>query len=294
MSDFYQIQEFISLKGKSDSFYTIYFIKWEVNLITKELKNILDNINKKIKDNYKRKLANDIIFSLISYIDSNFKKDEIVSRIFLVNEKDIHDISLKKEQIKIANDWYIKSSYFQYEDHFNIKYLLKLFSNEKTYNVLNINNKIAQHMEITETKNRIIFNKDISLVDTATKFDFVYGISSELKKFNGVKGNFTKKQVLQKIKEIELIESHKQLDKILSNITNPKWQNKLVFGKKDISKSLKYSELETLFCSSKNFEKLKKNITINFKVIIIDKITNGDIGDTFKKDYSGLLGIKYF
>lgn len=294
MSDFTEIKEFISHKGKSNSCYTIYFVKWKYDEVITELKKILDNINKKIKDNYKKKMSNDIIYSLVSYIEENFKPDNLISRIFLVNDKQINDFLLRKEQLKIAQEWYIESSYLQYDDHYHVDYLLKLFNNEKIYNVLSIDNKIAQNMEITETKYRIIFNKDISLVEPSSKYDLVYGISSQLKNFNGIKGEFTKTQILQKIKEKQLIENHKELDKILSNITNPKWQHKLVFGKKDISKSLEYCEIETLFCSSKHFEKIKQNISINFKVIIIDKIIDGDIGHQFKKDYSGLLGIKYY
>ena len=42
---------------------------------------------------------------------------------------------------------------------------------------------------------------------------------------------------------------------------------------------------------------LRKNISkdyINFEILEIDSLESGDIGDNFKKDYDGIIGLKYY
>ena len=42
---------------------------------------------------------------------------------------------------------------------------------------------------------------------------------------------------------------------------------------------------------------LKKNTPseyLNFKILEVDSIENGDIGENFVKDYSGIIALKYY
>ena len=292
MSDFKKITEMIKYRGKSDSCYSVYWINVSQDKINSQLIEMIDNLNKKIKDSYKRQQANDILYSLRCYIEENYKMDDIINNIFFVN-KEVADYKLGKEQLEIAKNWNLPNHYFSYSDRFEVEYFYNLFSNEKIYKVLKIKNKDATVMELTENKSRIILEKNISDIEISN-FDLICGISSEIKKLDGIVGNLTNSEILEKIKTNQMLKNHLQLDLVLNNLQNPKWENKLVFGKKDISESLKYCLIKTLFCSSKNLAKIKKSITINFEVIIVDKIKLGDTGDIFKKNYDALLGIKYF
>ena len=292
MSDFKKITEMIKYTGKSDSCYSVYWINVSQDKINSQLIEMIDNLNKKIKDSFKRKQANDILYSLRCYIEENYKMDDIINNIFFVN-KEVADYKLGKEQLEIAKNWNLPNHYFSYSDRFEVDYFYNLFSNEKIYKVLKIKNKDATVMELTENKSRIILEKNISDIEISN-FDLICGISSEIKKLDGIVGNLTNSEILEKIKTNQMLKNHLQLDLVLNNLQNPKWENKLVFGKKDISESLKYCLIKTLFCSSKNLVKIKKSIPINFEVIIVDKIKLGDTGDIFKKNYDALLGIKYF
>jgi len=289
------MDKYLKYIGKSDSCYTTYWIGFDKDDVIEELENNLKNLNKKIKDNFKRKQANDIIFNFKCYLENS--KLEKINHIFLFNQEFIEEYPLNKNQLNIVNEWSLKRTYLNYEDHFKVDYLNKLFGDEKIYHILKVDNKIGCYNQITETKKKEIWEKDFSNKDEILeiKFDLVYGVSSNLKEFkNPIKKFLSNQEILDEIKTREMIENHQELEKIINYLTNPEWENKLVFGKKDISKSLQNCEIKTLFTSSKNLKKIEKSIDINFKVILIDKITSGDIGETFKKDYDGLLGIKYF
>jgi len=292
MSDFTKIKELRKYRGKSDSCYSIYWINFSQDKVINQLKDIIDNLNKKIKDTYKRKQANDILYDLRCYIENNYKIDDVINNIFFVN-KEVHDFKLGKKQLDIVRDWNLKLHYLNYSDRYDVDYFYNLFSQEKTYRVLNIKNKNAAIIEITDNKSRICIEKKVSEIEISN-FDLICGVSSEVKKLDGVVGNLSYSEMLNKIKKNLMLKNHLQLDLVLNNLQNPKWENKLVFGKKDISESLKYCSIKTLFCSSKNFSKIKNLIDINFEVVIVDKLQNGDTGDLFKKNYDALLGIKYF
>lgn len=289
------MEEYIKFIGKSDSCYTVYWINYHIDDVINELEDRLKNLNKKIKDTYKRKQANDIIFNFKTYLET--LQDEKINHIFLFNQDIIKMFLLSKDQIKIAKEWGLPTSYLTYSDHFKVSYLKNVFGEEKIYQILKLDNKKGTFYQITENKQRKIWEKDFTHKDELieTSFDLICGVSSKIKEFNNsINKNLTKDEILEIIKEREMVLNHTELEKIISNLTNPEWENKLVFGKKDISKSLQYCEIKTLFLTSKNLNKIKKNININFETIIIDKLKIGDIGDTFKRDYDGLLGIKYF
>lgn len=295
MSQFIKIKDFKKYRDKSDSCYSIYWIDTKVSDAINQLKDIIANLNKKIKNNFKRKTANDILFNLRVYLENNYKPDDILNNIFLAN-KSIEDFILEKEELLIFKEWNLKKFYLSYSDRFDIDYLYNLFTKEKIWTALKIINQDAQILEITENKSRIIYNGNISGIDINTiKLDLICGISSEVKKLDGINKNLNNQEILQKIKENKILKNHLELDIILNNLENPKWKNKLIFGKNDIANALKYCEIKTLFCSTKNYKKIQKSLDdINFEIIIIDKLKNGDTGDMFKINYDGLLGIKYY
>ena len=55
--------------------------------------------------------------------------------------------------------------------------------------------------------------------------------------------------------------------------------------------------VKKLYTTPSLWRQLKKNTPneyLNFKVLEIDKLENGDIGDNFMKDYSGIIALKYY
>jgi len=289
------MEKYQNYSGKSGCCYSTYWIGFDKEEVINSLSEHLSNLNKKIKDSFKRKQANNIVFSFKSYLEES--ELEKINHIFLFNQDLIEVFTLSKKQLKIAKEWELKNNYISYDDHFMVDYLHDLFDEETIYHILRLDNKKGFYQQITETKQRIIYEKDIKDIKDCkdVKFDLIHGISSNLKEFkNSIKKVLSKEELLDEINKRIMTLNHEEIEQILTNLTNPEWENKLVFGKKDISKSLQYSEIKTLFITSKKMKKIKKNLDINFKVIIVDKLKSGDIGDIFKNNYDGLLGIKYF
>ena len=97
---------------------------------------------------------------------------------------------------------------------------------------------------------------------------------------------------LNSIKNQNLLQSE-----ILNQLQKPNLINKILFGKKEISKGILDYMIKILFIDKKLLKSLKKNISndyLNFEIIEIDSIKNGDIGYQFLKNYDGIIALKYY
>ena len=74
---------------------------------------------------------------------------------------------------------------------------------------------------------------------------------------------------------------------ILDNLTNPKIISKLVFGRKDSRKYTRLSLLEKLYIHEKISEVFmnRQKDYINYKVIIIRRLEQGDVSDILLNDF---------
>lgn len=303
MSD--KLKQYNSM-GKSNSHYTIYIINQERSDFIKYIYDKLDKLNNSIKDTYKRKLANDIIYSLIKYLESS--KTEIFNSIFLVNEKEVIELKLTKKDLRVANEWKINNIYFSYDDHFLIDYLYELFNDETIINVLRLNNKNLKILQINKTKSRTVDEiKNVTQVILSElyikyKKGYIVGISSLLKNVNKsfimLKGNKTNTDILENYR-ISKIKVNQEFfnDMILSKLSIESEADKFIFGRSEVSKAINDYMIKYLFITPKLYNKLSNSIDnsfLNFTIYQVSKIEPGDYGEQLIKDYGGIVGIKYY
>lgn len=294
--------------GKLNSLYTI--LLWGLPTF-RQIENLhkeLEIINKFVKNPYKRKRANDKIFNFIQYIEESYTVDEIINAIFFIDDT-IKCFNLIKKEISVCQNWEINNIIMKYNDSFEIDYLYDLLYNIKLTNVIQINNKVLHHFHYNTTKIKKIKKIEIFDLNHVENYinnidcGIIYGISSYLKKINNNKwiiksGKMTKEQILEIMLENEVTVIQQKLEtEVFNNLTNPKYNNLFVFGKKNVQTAIDDCLLKELYITKKLKQKLEKNISkdkLNFTIYQLAKLKNNDITDVLIKDYGGLVGVYYY
>ncbi len=103
-------------------------------------------------------------------------------------------------------------------------------------------------------------------------------------------------EVLELINTNEMLQLHKALEDCIGMMSNEKTMDLIVNGK-TLVKAITGYMLQTLYGTPAMLEKVKSKFdksVLNFKMVEIKSLEKGDIYDTLEKDYSGLIGIKYY
>lgn len=288
--------------GKSDSHYTMYFYNYNLSEVIKILSDKLEKVNKSIKDSYKRKMANNIIYEIKTTIE-NGTYEKKFNYFILANQKDCHIIPFSKEDLMLASTWDMAPTMFEHDNKFMINYLEKLFSTELNILVYHFNNKYVTIKSVdyhkVKIQQKISVDKFDNIDKPSNKLSIYCGISSYLDK--------NKPSYLIKSKSVtnnDIIEYYQQIieDKniarlekdILGNITNEKVNHKLLFGRNEISEGITTMVIKTLYITEKLFKILKKKLAdtnsdslLNFEIITI---SNGQV----LKQFEGMIAEKYF
>ena len=294
----------VNEKGKL--YYTIMTYNLKVEEIIQKINDKLNKVNNNMKNNFKKKIINQRLYPILEYLKD--KKIDEVLNIIILSGKDLNIFNLNKKELIICNKWNLSNFYFESDERFKIVYLKNLLNENHLHIVFEIENFHLKILELDKVKSRIIQNKNIDNEDEFKKITdklkpkFIHGSGSFIKKLKFLENIYykklTKEETVEKIKEIEIIKNQNILqNEVLSQLQNPNLMNKFLFGKTEISKGILEYMIQKLFITKKLFNSLKKNIEseyLNFKIIIIDKLKNGDIGDIFIKNYDGILGIKYY
>ena len=252
-------------------------------------KNILDNINKLFKENYKKTNTNPISTSTTS----NYINTKILIFSFL-NLKTKYDNEIS--MYNLLNEKYedLESSY----DIYRIKYDDIFYQNTKlkeTLKVIKDENEKSQKLNIELTKNKKRFSKDYQII--LNKYNEVNetNISSqELGNFSEMKKNYTK--ICREKEELD--------DKLgLLNTTNKDLLTELHKLKEEIEKYMNQNnELNAVIDSINSISKKKKRILSNLAIPrIISKESNNNnttgnnIGSIcMNKKYSSNNEIEHF
>jgi len=297
-------------------------------------KSILDVINylqdqlekaKNIANITKKNKVNNRFFRLIKYIELNYDTGEINS-IFLVGD-DILEYTLNKSEIAILCEYEIMKLYMKCDTYFYIDYFydilynfefiysIKITKSNVTISKLNKNKEKIVHLG---NKNTDIFNKItdtkgvLSLCDTVRSDllykDIIFIISTI--NFDKVSDNkniiFIKKDTFARHDIYDLYENeiykknNIELEKKLNDLNNEKTNTDLyVFGKlKDIvPEYIETYSIKELYIEERKIEKLKEIADpdcLNFRIIPIRVIEEGDCATQFIKDYNGIMAIKYY
>ena len=307
MSDQLLVDSTLRQEGKSNSCYSIYVIGMTCDQYVIQLKEKLNKLNKIIKDSYKRKQANDIIYGFLNHLESNLKS-KVLNCIFLVRLNDIQTFNLSENDLRVASEWNIKNNYFEYDSYFYIDYLYNLFNDESFVNVFRMNNKSLKINQINQTKSRTV--EEIKTMDTENllelyskyKLGYVVGVSSFTKnvpnKFKLIKGNVSNDIILEDYNNQKILENQVKFNEmVLAKMSIEEESDKFIFGRNNIVREIENYMIKILFITPKLYNKIVDNIDpslLNFTIYKIKKIDHGDYGHILIKDYGGMVGIKYY
>jgi hypothetical protein len=232
---------------------------------------------------------------------------EKINCIYLIGAK-IVNIPLNTKNINFLKEWNVKEFIFKRSERYEIDFIRDIFNTDQIENVIYVKNNLVTHTLITKYKKKLIFtsnSKDFNLEEYIEKNlsspSIIYGISGMLKNFKSFKHQIiladleTKK--LWPLITIRKVESnHKLLLEKLELIKNKKMSDRLIF-KKEIKSGINNFMIKELFCSPEMLDRVTKKFAkdvLNFKIILIESLKPGDIGDMFKTDYEGILGYTYY
>lgn len=277
--------------------------------------------SRNITNPLKKNIINNRLYNFIKLVETKYDDENIIiNNIFLINDK-ILEYPLKESEINILIEYDITKLYMKFDNVFHIDYFYDLLYNLKFIYVMKVNaadciiykcnknkeKKICQQ-KISDTKSIILLCDKIRLDETYK--DIIYIISSSTTIFN--KGQDLKNIILVKnstfsrneiydLYEKEIYKKNNiELEKRINELNNEKTNTDLyVFGKlKDVVKDyIETYSIKELYIEEKKIRRLKE-ITeadcLNFKIIPIISLEEGDIAAMFIKNYNGILGIKYF
>ena len=112
--------------------------------------------------------------------------------------------------------------------------------------------------------------------------------------------NLTKKEIFDIIDKYEITKNQLKFKSvILDNINNPAYDDKILFGPKEVSWGLSNYMVKTLFINPKLLSKFKDNeeskeLINNIDIVIVQPLETGDYGQTLNRNYSGTVALKYY
>jgi hypothetical protein len=291
---------------KFESLFTLIVYDISIDTFIEKLYHQL-NIIKLTKDKYKKKYLNDRLYDFIEMIKNMDNPPEKINCIYLIGAK-IVNIPLNTKNINFLKEWNVKEFIFKRSERYEIDFIRDIFNTDQIENVIYVKNNLVTHTLITKYKKKLIFtsnSKDFNLEEYIEKNlsspSIIYGISGMLKNFKSFKHQIiladleTKK--LWPLITIRKVESnHKLLLEKLELIKNKKMSDRLIF-KKEIKSGINNFMIKELFCSPEMLDRVTKKFAkdvLNFKIILIESLKPGDIGDMFKTDYKGILGYTYY
>jgi len=272
-------------------------------------KNVLHYLNhqlelvKNIKNDFKKKIANNLIYKFKGYIEK--EPNTIINKIFLVSKDVINDFQISKKNKKTLIEYDKKNIYYKTSDKFMIDYIINLFTDFKFFKVLELDKKNVTEYNINSTKKKLIskkkVNNQIELLEILnSNIDLVHGTSTFLKNLKSNVLSYNKRlcydEILDEINKIVINKSHNELEELLSNLTNPDYEDKIIFGGKETKKYTELSMISKLYIHESIYRKFLRRYKdyINFTVIEIKRLKFGDISDILHNSYSNCIGILYY
>lgn len=293
-------------KGKY--LYTFLIHELTANDVILRLRSILEKVNLKMKDNFKKKIINERLYNIILELET-LKESDKINHIIL-SGKEVNMYKLTNDELKILKKWNINQFYYSDNNIFELDYLKALFDESKLKIIGEFDGNKLCIIELDNVKSRQIDEIKISNQEEFNK----YYSENNIFLFHG-KGTFIKKiktipenrLYTCKLKQDEITEAINKIiietnqiilnKEVLTQLINPSFENLFLFGKKEVSNGILGYQIKKLFITQKLLDKLKSKIDnslLNFEIIIVDRLKSGDIGDEFIRNYGGLIGIKYY
>lgn len=312
------LKEYKNIVEITETLYSILIYNKKVVDVIKYFEEQL-NKAKNISNPTKKHKINNRLFNFIKYLNEQYDDENIViDSIFLLHDKIIkYDLSI--DEINIANTYNMFNIFIKVSTEFCIDYFIDYFTNFVFIYTIKINKTDMSIIKMNKNKEKEIETKKITneqkLIDEIElirkNYNYkdniiVYGNSHYLNKINSIKEIIIHNDFLNKEEVFDLYENEEMkkkyllLEKKLNELKNEKCNTDLyVFGKLkiEIKEAIETYMLKELYIEDKKLDKLKSFIDdtyLNFKIITIKSLENGDIGDIFIKNYNGIMGIKYY
>ena len=307
----------VNESNNHESILSILIYKKNFDWVIETIENTLEKI-KKIDNPIKRGKINTNYYNLKRFIEE-FYNDSIICSLFFVNEK-VYEYKLNKEECKVIEEYKIRD-YLSYCEakykndyfydlfyNFDFQYSFIIQKNEYTIKKWNQNkDKIVESAKISATLKDNY--ESIRKIHNYKNIIYIYG--NHVKSIKELNIYSNPKVILDKddcgrneLNEIhekeEMKATHLILQSRLNDLQNDSKIDLYIFGKLkfEIKDAVETYLIKELFIQKEKYEKLytfveDKN-AFNFKVYFVDKIENGDIGDTFIKNFNGIMGVKYY
>jgi len=310
MIDFQEeILQYKKYIGKLDTLFTIL-----CNNITKE--QVIENLQRQLKkvknlsgSTLKRKIVNNRLCDAITKLDE--LKTNICNHIVFVGEE-IDIIEIPKKNIKMLEEYHVDKYFFTYGNEFAIDMLIDIFYNMDFFHIMKIQKNHIDYYRLNKYKQKLVRNATIKSIDELN------GVIKDSKEMNGlvngitnindihkldnnwdyVKKSLSHDEIIEYFEKKLILHAHKLTKDTLNELSNPNKEHLFVFGKfEDIQKAIESYQLKELYCHPEIWEKLKKNVDescLNFEIIKVASLGNGDMGDVLLKTYNGAFGISYY
>ena len=309
-----KLKEYISIEDNIETLYSIYIYNKKVKEVINYFEDELEKA-KKINNPIKKNKINNRLFNFIKYLNDNYEEESLLNAIFLIHDKIIL-YELNKVEIEIAESYNFPKIFVKYDTKFLINYFIDLFYNLTFIYAIKINSNKYSTIKLNSNKMKIIEHgkvnneqKIVELIENIRKNenykDFIIVIGN-IKIPSNIKNIIFSKDLLNNddlysLYEYEIMKEYnillrKRLDELKNENTN---LDLFVFGKLkfEIKEAIESYALKELYIETKKLENLKRFISdefLNFKIIPIKSLENGDDASIFIRDYNGLMGIKYF
>jgi len=312
-----ELLDFKKYEENKETLITVYFFNIKkdevVDLINKELNKIsvIQNISKKKK-------LNDRFYNLRQKIDK-MNDNVTISSLFLLNDE-IFEYKFSDKDKGTIKEYKLRDFYVKKDVIFDIDYILDVFTNFEFNYCCQVTKGHLKFKKINSNKNKVLnenkFTNDKNMIELINSFllenkinemlvsgqsNFVKCLIDERNNKIFVKGEDMDNSEINSYFHMKKYERNNNLlEGRLNELSNPNTNLDLfVFGKlkKEILTAIECYQLKELYIEERKLEKLRQFVDgncLNFKIVPIQILKQGDVAEKFIKDYNGLMGVKYY
>jgi hypothetical protein len=292
--------------------FTLLMWNLDKDTLIAELKHKLALIST-IKNQFRKIKLNDRLYEYLVSIEKS--SNQSYSQIVLIGSE-TYILKLDSKDINMLKEYSIPQFNIQNDEFFNIKWLTDLFENFKFYDVILNDQKTNKltHMQGNMGKKKIIKqNVGLEYIKNLNTNWFMVGkLSSEYKtkylvehwtnssNSSNSSNNMSWIDIIEKIEILEMKKKIDILDKHFEAIVVN--SDKYIFGF-DVYEMIYQYNIKELFIHKKVIEDFNNKIiekdlssNLNFNIIEINSFDDdqSNSSNIFLKNYSGILGIKYY
>ena len=269
-----------------------------VMAFNKEKSGVMESLQARVKkckdiqDPQRRRRAVGNLQTLVKHL--NELETENLHGLWLVTN---NQIDFQQVPSQYVEDWGIKN--YALWSEIPRAYLEDVFNNDQTRHAVFCEKNKMTHQEGTMHKSRnlgtiVDFSKmETSFVAYGKNMSPKITITMTPKMMAMIPQNMSWQEVMGEFEKREKMEIHGKVAKVLEKIHHPKECNLLLYSK-DIPTALEEYAVKELFVMRKEVDVIRLAQASNCKLWIVDPVEAGDVSEKLEKDFSGMIGVRYF